>query len=785
MIISQAWINNYLQKSLSTAQLIKAFNALGFEVENAFHLQNKGLKIAQIKTVTKVVSADRLSLLTVCDLAGHNFEVICGAENVKVGLWGLYAPVGSTIADGTVIKQKSIKKVVSAGMMCSLSEIGIAHQAQTKKQQEDILELDYEQDVAPYQAIDNVVELWHLDTTVFELDLAFNRGDCWGAQQLLKELACFLKITLPKRTLPQLKLVNQKATLHISEPLQGIVQNISYLKVVNHITTYEKQFKHNFFWHLNLVKIYSDNILRTVLEKSIFLSGQALFAIAAKKQQETLTFLLDQEQIVCQTSIEKLKLGSIGEQAFKPDQFCFVVAFNIDFDAMREQLKKQKNNNYFISTRSIRPLSPLYCNEALHIFAQQLLLLQKSLADKIIFTNQLKPIPQVREIEVNLAKLNQFLSLNFTSESLTKLLKQNDIIIYPKTQNSLICQVSAKRFDLQKPQDLYEEVARLWGYDSIPEEPWFNHHLTLPQLNEEVLAEKLLSVLIDQGFQEVKAYNLVSHQEACSYNLYHATKLTAMHNHLSQNHMYLQTSLLPGLVTTQNYNVDHKINVSNLVRIGKIYLNDHYTELNWSIALLIKPEPILDKSEQKWGSFYDLKHCVNQLLALCGIKPFKVDFKPFQADGFHPYQSFKIYYQKVLLGFIGFKLKEEVMAQQTKNYYVAELLIKPLIKKLQAQDLKIKPSSKYHSSKRDFSVIVNTNKYQYQEMLNLALEGVAFIENVQFLYEYQEEKAPDFEKIMTFRVFFNNYQKQLQEQDVQIEEQKILNNFKAHKFMLH
>ena len=127
MLISLNWIRDFVDiPPMNPKELGSMFTLATAEVEDVI-VKGESLKpvlVAEIKSLRPHPEADKLNLVTV-DFGGQPKEVVCGAGNVRVGLKIPYAPVGTTLPNGMTLEPKKIRGILSEGMLCSETELGL------------------------------------------------------------------------------------------------------------------------------------------------------------------------------------------------------------------------------------------------------------------------------------------------------------------------------------------------------------------------------------------------------------------------------------------------------------------------------------------------------------------------------------------------------------------------------------------------------------------------------------------------------------------------------------
>ncbi len=131
MLISLNWIKDFVKlPEIGIHDIANDFTMKTAEVEG---VEKRNVHLTQIKTA-KILSfkkhpeADKLNLVTF-DYGSGTAEVVCGAPNVRDGLIVAYAPIGVTLPNGLTLEPKKIRGVLSEGMLCSESELGLGEGA--------------------------------------------------------------------------------------------------------------------------------------------------------------------------------------------------------------------------------------------------------------------------------------------------------------------------------------------------------------------------------------------------------------------------------------------------------------------------------------------------------------------------------------------------------------------------------------------------------------------------------------------------------------------------------
>lgn len=193
MLISLNWVNEFVKlPAIDADDLANSFTMTTAEVEevNQTFSHLKTIKVAEIIAVNKHPEADKLNLVTF-DFGGKSpKEVVCGAPNVKVGLKIPYAELGTTLPNGMTLEPKKIRGILSEGMLCSETELGIGEGTS------GLMELPESAPVGK-----SMLEFLELKAdTILDVDnkSLTHRPDLWGHYGIAREFSAAYDVDLAK-----------------------------------------------------------------------------------------------------------------------------------------------------------------------------------------------------------------------------------------------------------------------------------------------------------------------------------------------------------------------------------------------------------------------------------------------------------------------------------------------------------------------------------------------------------------------------------------------------------
>lgn len=186
MRVSTSWIKSNLGRTISDREIVDALELAGIEVEqySCSTMIDDNIVVGLVQNVRQHPEADRLHIVTVSN-GTEDFEVVCGAPNVRAGILVPFAQIGSVLPSGDAISKAKLRGIVSNGMLCSGRELGLSDD------HEGLLELAAEN--KPGTTLSHLYpEDGHL-----ELKTQANRFDLLSVLGLAREVAAQLDIPTP------------------------------------------------------------------------------------------------------------------------------------------------------------------------------------------------------------------------------------------------------------------------------------------------------------------------------------------------------------------------------------------------------------------------------------------------------------------------------------------------------------------------------------------------------------------------------------------------------------
>ena len=714
MRISEHWLREWVNPSLTAQQIAEQLTMAGLEVESVAPVAEKFSRvvIGQILKIEKHPQAERLNVCLVDTGGGERLTIVCGADNIREGMIVPVAIDNAELPGDFKIKQTQIRGITSYGMLCSLRELGISEDGQ------GIYELPKD---APLGH-----DLWDylkLSDNIFDISITPNRGDCLSVMGLAKELSAITQTKLNVLTesklkkstsgrVPFLKSIDVQVPNECPHYTGRIIRGIK-ADAITPIWMQERLRRSDIRCISPVVDVMNYVMIELGQPMHAFDLSQIdgdLCVRKAKQSEELLlldgsTAKLKPETMVIADSKKPLAIAGVmgghdsGVTLLTQNVFLESAYFNPESIA---KTVRSYGLNSDSSYRFERGIDPAIQIQALDRATQLLLEIVGGDPGPIIETTH--DLPKNAVITLRKEKANKLLGVELDGSEVESMLKRLGFHC-KKSMGGWIVNVPARRPDITIEEDLIEEIARLYGYQNIPEH--FASVLLKPTLESErkITVKTLRHALSDLGYQEVVTYSFIDpkHQSLFEPEL----KPRELINPITSEMAVMRTSLWPGLVNTLLYNQNRQQLRARLFETGLRFLTQDG---------ILKQEPVVSGLingalyPEQWGvksrevDFFDLKGDLQNLFKLTSL-PREFTFRPSTHPSLHSGQSAAIYRGEQMVGRIG-ALHPSLVRELgiTGKTYVFELVLLPI---LLADIPMAREVSKFPEIRRDIAILVD------------------------------------------------------------------------------
>lgn len=476
MYISLNWIRDYVDlNGIEETNLIERFFLSTAEIENVEHKGEniQGVIFAKITKVEAHPNSQKLHILNVFDGA-ENWQVVCGAPNVKENMITAFAPLKSVVAGHKISKAK-LAGVESFGMCCSENELGIG------SDDNGIMEITDDVTLGT-----SIKDYFPIDDTILEIDnkSLTNRPDLWGHYGIAREFSTIFKRELKPlktfdvlkyNTLPKIKIeINDENCLRYSGiTVDNIKTNTSpqWLKI---------RLGYTGMRDINLLTDLTNYLMLELGQPMHAFDNEKVKGIIVKPSNENQTMLtLEGEEhklnngnmIICDQNETPIAIAGIkgGLLSGINKDTTSLLLESACFDATSiRKTSTQIGLKTDSSMRYEKSLDP----ELTTIAIKRLLFLLNQIEPKMNITSALSDVYK-KKYERNKIKFTK----NFLEKRIGSNLDKNNIeeilkylgfeIIKSGDEFEVIPPSFRATKDISIKEDIVEEIARMYGYDNI------------------------------------------------------------------------------------------------------------------------------------------------------------------------------------------------------------------------------------------------------------------------------------------------------------------------------
>ena len=656
MKISLQWLGEWADTGADVRGLAHALTMVGLEIEAiqsaAPPLAN--VVVGEVKSITKHPDAEKLNVCRVWN-GREELQIVCGAPNVRVGMKAPLAQIGAKLPNGMEIKQAKLRGVESSGMLCSARELGLSEDAS------GLFDLP-----AELPAGQDLVTALGLNDTIFEVNLTPNRGDCMSVAGVAREVAALRKQPLHP---PAMKPVAAQSTERFAVRLDG---GAGCPKFVSRVIRGVRPNAKSPFWMQERLRRAGLRPISAVVDITNYVMlelGQPLHAydldklngsiiVRFAKAGETLKMLdgrvIELTPDILMIADERTLLGMAGvmggEDSGIGDGTVNVLLEGAFFTP---SIVAGRGRRYGLITdasqRFERGVDPELQERAIERATQLLLESAGGTPGPLEVTRGGERYPARPPVRVRHQRVQHVLGAPLTADAVADCLVRLGMKVEGSAPVWSVTPPSW-RFDIGIEEDLIEEVARLYGFDNIPEKHEIAAQRMQPWTETRVRNERAADVLVDRGYQEAITYSFT---DPATQALLLPGPAFALANPISAELAAMRVSLWPGLLQALGSNQRRQQPRVRLFEVGRRYAGADGAETE-VIAGVVAGSAL----PEQWGAeatkvdFFDVKADVEALLGLTGAAD-QFRFAREAHPALHPGQSARIWRGERPVGWLG------------------------------------------------------------------------------------------------------------------------------------
>ena len=795
MQVSYNLLKDYVDIDLSAEELAQRLTINGIILERMENISTEIEKVV-VGRITAIHHHPENKKLSVCqvDIKEETLQIICGAKNMKVSDKVAAALDGSKLPQIGIIKSKKFKNVLSSGMLCSASELGIEQGVSP-----GILIL--EEDAVLGKDIRKIIEF---DDTIFDFEIHSNRPDLMSIIGIAREVAA---ITGNKLKTPEIKIKekNERIEKDITVKIEAEDLCPRYAgRVIKNIEIEESPLWLK--WKLRLLGARPINNIVDITNFVMMETGQPLHAfdldlvkgktIIVRKSRpgETICTLDDVERqlpadslVIADTEGAIALAGIMGGKHSEINQNTKNVFLE---SAYFNSVNNRRSTGKFGLRTEASNRFEKGIDKEVQIYALDRTadLINKIAMGKIssgkIDTN--KKLYQPCKINLRIKRVNKILGqLLDKNESKTKnkiinILDKLEFKVLEDKGEYIEVIPPSFRGDVEREIDIIEEIARIYGYDKI-KPTLFNTTIAQEGKNFRFrVIDQVRETLIGCGLNEVITYSFISPDIFDRIRIPEGHKLRnaiKIKDPMTRDHSLMRTSLISSLLEVIKWNTNRQAELVKIFEVGKIYLPypDKPNSLpneKLIIAGAINKTGRGDVWEKSLSlDIFDVKGIIETVFQSLKMENWEV--VPGNHPAFHPLRNGKIIMRGEEVGIFG-----EIHPEVINNYRIPdkvnlfEIDFENLLPNIPS-DIKFCVLPKYPSVQRDLALIVKEEIPSADIIKTIKSIDGKLIKKVTLFDIFKGKQIGDGFKSLAYSVVFQAEDRTLIDQEVENTYKKI------------
>lgn len=773
MKVSYEWLSDLAGiRDITARQAADVLTMAGWEVDEVVPIDLSGLVVGRIVSQEPHPSSRKPLWVHQVDLGDHVRQIIAGADNAVPGSLVPVALPGTTVPNGTLVRDGRIAGLEARGMLCSAVELRIGDD------QDGILLLD---EGRPGQPLEEVIP----SDAILEVEVTPNRPDCLGHLGLARELAAALGRGMGRDFMPlftggveppgtDLVDVTIEAPdlcrRYIGAPITGVTTGPSPLWLRRRLFLAGVRPISNVVDVTNYVALeYGQPLhafdLATLAGRRIVVrrarAGEGLLCLDGETRALTPDMLViaDAERPVALAGI----IGGEDTAVTERTTDVLLEAGNFDGVSVRATSRGLKLRTE-ASARFEKGISP----ELALAGARRAAMLLAEVAGGRVHVGWADVYPRPQEparVRFRPAQVDALLGVHVPLQEMESILKRLDFQVRVQDDGEWDLLPPVFRLDVGIPEDVVEEVGRIYGYDKVP--------ATLPgrrrtswrpfQPGVERRLDPLRHAMAGAGSTEVVTPALSSGAQLDRLEV--GQRALRVVNPVADDQDALRTSLVPSLLRVASHNRNHGRPALALFEIGRAYLRrpDEPVGQPDEPLRLAALRSGLGGAEAGRRAFLELKGALER--ALDALAPVDVTYERDRTTLFHPGRCARVLVCGQPVGHLG-ELHPTVLEEfDLEGRAVAfELDLEPVL----AIDLprRARPLPRFPAVNRDLAVVVPDDVEAGPLLRTIKGAGGELLESATAFDEYRGSQVPEGHKSVAFALTFRSPERTLTDAEV-------------------
>ena len=775
MLVPVKWIRDYVNIDMDTVELADKMTMTGTKVETIEFLGEEisNVVVGKIEEIKQHPNADKLVVCQVNVGEEELVQICTGAKNVCEGDIIPVAKVNSTLPGGIKIKKGKLRGEASHGMLCSAEELGIDENYVNERSKGGIYILNDMENIVLGQ---DIKEFLGINDAIIDFELTANRPDCRSMIGIAREVA----VTIGEKIkYPEIEIKECDEEINFDVKVESPQLCMRYgARIVKDV-----KIEPSPYWMQRRLIEAGIRPINNIVDITNFVmleQGQPLHAfdlsqlptgkivVRNAEEGEKFTTLdevertLDKDMLVITDGEKTVAIAGVmgglnSEITDRTKEVLFEgAAFNAD--SIRATSKKLGLR----TEASGRYEKGIDTNLSITGVERACQLVEMLGAGRVL-RGTVEDYPTKQEVQtltVNPTRIIKNIGIDLSLEGFVKILEDLEFKCNLISDEELFIEVPSFRLDIEQEADIYEEIARIYGFENIPSEQLEGNATAGVKTPKQKFMDKIKNTATSIGLYEILTYSFISPKSFDKIKLPLDDKkreYVELLNPLGEDTSVMRTTMMPSMLNVLHTNISRKVDHALAFECGHTFTPQE--------GLPIETNHLCVGMYGKDVDFFGLKGSLETMLEAVGFEGYEI-MPETNNTTFHPGRCATIMYNDIYIGTFG-----EVHPEVVDNYnlgqrvYLAELDL-DLIFDNSDRTIIYNPLPKYPSTSRDIALLVKDEVIVKQIEDIIKANGEDLLESYKLFDVYKGAQIEEGYKSIAYSIIYRSKDKTLTDDDV-------------------
>ena len=775
MLVPVKWLKDYVDIDIDTVEFADMMTMTGTKTETV-EFFGEGIENVVVGKILEIAPHPNAEKLVVCQVEvgnGKTVQICTGAKNVSEGDIVPVALDKAKLPGGIKIKSSKLRGELSEGMMCSANELGINEFYVDDKSKDGIYLLN---DFDGMEIGKDIKEALGLYDAVIDFELTANRPDCRSMIGIAREAA----VTIGKKTkYPQIEVKECDEEIDFDVKVENPELCMRYgARIIKDVKIGPSP-----YWMQRRLIEAGVRPINNIVDITNFVMleyGQPLHAfdlnqvktgkivVKTAENGEKFTTLdnvertLDDQMLVITDGEKSIALAGVmgGLNSEITEETTAVLFEGAAFNA--ENIRRT-SKVLGLRTEASGRYEKGVAVETSKTGVERACQLVEMLGAGRVLRGTIEDYPVKQEVQtltVNPSRIIKNIGIDLSLDGFVKILEDLEFKCDLKSETEVLIEVPSFRLDIEQEADIYEEIARIYGFENIPSEQLEGNTTAGVKTPKQKFMDTIKNRATSIGLYEILTYSFVSPKSLDKIKLPADDKkrdYITLLNPLGEDTSVMRTTMMPSMLNVLYTNISRKVESALAFECGHTFTPQE--------GLPIETNHLCVGMYGKDVDFFALKGALESILESVGFDNYEI-IPETNNTTFHPGRCATIIYNDIYIGTFG-----EVHPEVVDNYnlgqrvYLAELDL-DLIFDNSDRTIIYNPLPKYPATSRDIALLVKDEVIVKQIEDIIKANGEDLVESYKLFDVYKGSQIAEGYKSIAYSITYRSKDKTLTDDDV-------------------